>query len=507
MSNLTNTANVSLSQITSVLQNFRPVIAKRDEYENTLSQFDEIIDDSKEPLLVMVMGAFSTGKSTFINALVRKNIVATDAKPTTAIITKLCYGAAESVIVHYKDGSTVENPQVDFFELTRQTNTNSAKLDEIAYVERRIPLDMLKIITIIDSPGLNSIYEKHGITTQKFMKKADLIVWMFRADNALTAVEAEAIEKLPARLETIAIVNMMDNFNEDDGDEEEFLNDIRKKLKKKAKKVIGISSKYALEGALKNDAKKFAASNISEFYKTLKEDVFPNITTYKMNTIIDGLIGFLFDIAGNVEGEKNFVEELIKEDLNEYKLASHKFLEFENQLKSMVSPFYEYCLTSKDGVISKSFMATLYYTGILLNKDLDRGVRYAEEAAAQNDIAAIFILLTIYRENGDTEKCKYWFNKLLEHDGADVNYVVGTGYMTGKFGVAQNQQKALEYLKKSDMQGSAEGTYYLALSYLNGYGTTVNTIEGFNLLQKSEKLLCSDFCQAPIFGSFHPRAS
>ena len=53
-------------EITESLIKFRKILAARDEYEDSLDELDEIIKDSTEPLLVMVMGEFSTGKSTFI---------------------------------------------------------------------------------------------------------------------------------------------------------------------------------------------------------------------------------------------------------------------------------------------------------------------------------------------------------------------------------------------------------------------------------------------------------
>ena len=53
---------------------------------------DEIVANINSPMLIMVMGEFSTGKSTFINALVKRDIATVGAQPTTAVITKLSYG-------------------------------------------------------------------------------------------------------------------------------------------------------------------------------------------------------------------------------------------------------------------------------------------------------------------------------------------------------------------------------------------------------------------------------
>ena len=53
---------------------------------------------------VVVMGAFTTGKSTLINALVGKRILPESALPSTAILTFVQYGEDEDCVeVHYKD--------------------------------------------------------------------------------------------------------------------------------------------------------------------------------------------------------------------------------------------------------------------------------------------------------------------------------------------------------------------------------------------------------------------
>ena len=52
------------------------------------TSLQETVARLKSPLQVMVMGAFSTGKSSFVNALLGENVTAVEALPTTAVITK-----------------------------------------------------------------------------------------------------------------------------------------------------------------------------------------------------------------------------------------------------------------------------------------------------------------------------------------------------------------------------------------------------------------------------------
>lgn len=259
----------SFSDITKSLNKFKNIIANYDDYEDSLEELDEIIKDSMEPLLVMVMGEFSTGKSTFINALVGKKIVAVNATPTTAVIIKLCYGESDKVIVHYKDGSLKEKTIGDFNNITAENQIFSHRQDEISFVERCMPIDILKSISIIDSPGLNSLNQGHTIATRNFVDKADVVLWMFDANKPISQTEMTAMNRLRLRLKPIAIINKMDALNDDEDDATEFLDSIQQKLKDKVQRVIGISAKLAFMGKERGDERQLVASNIQEFYRLL----------------------------------------------------------------------------------------------------------------------------------------------------------------------------------------------------------------------------------------------
>ena len=55
-----------------------------------------------------LIGKFSSGKSTILNALIGENIFATNVDPETAVPAELSYSAEESFIACYPDGKRVE---------------------------------------------------------------------------------------------------------------------------------------------------------------------------------------------------------------------------------------------------------------------------------------------------------------------------------------------------------------------------------------------------------------
>lgn len=147
---------------------------------------------------VVVMGAFTTGKSTLINALVGKRILPESALPSTAILTFIQYGeAVDSVEVHFKDmtdedgnyvaGRVEKLSQEDFFKEYRYTNEDNREFIETGKVERfaivdyaimRCSLELMHNgVCIVDSPGL----EDKAVATElslSMAKQAQAIVYV-----------------------------------------------------------------------------------------------------------------------------------------------------------------------------------------------------------------------------------------------------------------------------------------------------------------------------------------
>ena len=54
--------------------------------------FESLQNKTKEPMQIAIIGQFSSGKSTFLNALLGQDILPTGITPTTSKVCKICYG-------------------------------------------------------------------------------------------------------------------------------------------------------------------------------------------------------------------------------------------------------------------------------------------------------------------------------------------------------------------------------------------------------------------------------
>src|SRR5678816_4575723 len=61
-------------------------------------------------------------------------------------------------------------------------------------VEIFLPVEPLRRVEIVDTPGLNSILPEHERVTRDFLQEADAIVWVFAIGQAAKATEKAALE-------------------------------------------------------------------------------------------------------------------------------------------------------------------------------------------------------------------------------------------------------------------------------------------------------------------------
>jgi GTPase SAR1 family protein len=114
--------------------------------------------------LMVVVGEVKVGKSSFINALLREEICAVAPEPCTASIQELVFGAQ------------------------REVTTLGQAWDRVY-----LPKEVLREISIVDTPGTNSIVRDHSTITQNYIPHSDLVVFVFSAANPHTQTAWELL--------------------------------------------------------------------------------------------------------------------------------------------------------------------------------------------------------------------------------------------------------------------------------------------------------------------------
>lgn len=157
---------------------------------------------------VAVVGDFSKGKSTLLNALVGEKIQPVRATPCSGTVTILKYGSKRRVICHYKNGCKEEISPEEYKEkaaISKKAASGSIA-DEIAKSEiAEIVFEHPELelcsngVEIIDTPGLNE-QEERTLATQQVLKTADAVIFLTNANNVLPQTEKKLLLDLKKEL-------------------------------------------------------------------------------------------------------------------------------------------------------------------------------------------------------------------------------------------------------------------------------------------------------------------
>ena len=157
---------------------------------------------------VAVVGEFSTGKSTLLNALLGEEIQPVRDIPCSGNVTILKYGSQRRVICRYKNGLEEEIPPAQYQEKASisEEAAYGSYADEIAKSEiaeivfEHPELELCRYgVEIIDSPGLNEQAER-TLITQQVLKTTDAVIFLTHAQNTLTEKERELLLYLKKEL-------------------------------------------------------------------------------------------------------------------------------------------------------------------------------------------------------------------------------------------------------------------------------------------------------------------
>ena len=186
---------MELQKMTTIAQSlgFNDLMAEL----NALAQRQE---QENCPLILPLVGEFSSGKTTLINALTDSKKLETATKPTTATIYQIHFGSESChATVYYEDGKHIEVE--DIAELKNDA-INDATIVDVYDTSNKVPSTTI----LVDTPGLSSPDPRHKQTLVDFLPQADAILLVSDINQQITRSITDFIKTMSLAKRQIFLV-------------------------------------------------------------------------------------------------------------------------------------------------------------------------------------------------------------------------------------------------------------------------------------------------------------
>jgi small GTP-binding protein len=170
----------------------------------------DVVRDLREMFfLVVIIGEFNAGKSTFVNALLGDDVLPTGITPTTEMIELIRHSPTANLKPITRDESIRE---------WAHPNTGG---DGVA---------------IVDTPGTGSVFQRHEKVAKDFLHRSDLVIFLLSAKRAFAETERLYMEMAKNfGKKMILVVNQIDLLQPNEQAQ------VRRFIEQQVKEYLGIS--------------------------------------------------------------------------------------------------------------------------------------------------------------------------------------------------------------------------------------------------------------------------
>lgn len=153
-------ARAALATERALLRDLQALLVRADVRGDAETALRDAADDLDGLFLLVVVGEFNAGKSSLINALLGAEVMEEGVTPTTDRVTLVQHGAE----------ARLEERSGDLANATH-------------------PAARLQDLVLVDTPGTNAVVARHQELTERFVPRADMVLFVTSADRPFTQSE------------------------------------------------------------------------------------------------------------------------------------------------------------------------------------------------------------------------------------------------------------------------------------------------------------------------------
>ncbi|HEX8265326.1 MAG TPA: dynamin family protein [Pyrinomonadaceae bacterium] len=343
-------------------------------HDEDARRLSDILAGIDELFLLVIVGEFNSGKSSFINALFGQKARVEGPVPVDDRIT----------IMHY--GDEPSERQITPF-----------------VIEQRLPIEFLRDIAIVDTPGTNSVIKAHQEVTEDFIPRADLVLFTTSIDRPLTESERQFLSYIQEWGKKIVII-----LNKIDTKEEAEIIEVMEFVDSKCREMLGfkplifpIAAKLAFNAKLGGNPRDWTRSR----FEALEDYIFNTLSEReRLQLKLLSPLDSANTVAEKLQAEYSGKLDLISED-------TIKIQRIEEQLEAARTE------------MQANFQKFILKVDALVGEMRDRGVDFLD----RNIRVRNFNLLrseTKFREEFEREVLAQWQEKLDQTVNESVDWLV-----------------------------------------------------------------------------------
>ena len=254
---------------------------------------------------LVVVGRFSRGKSSLMNAVLGHDWLPTGLVPLTSVITTVTYGTKPEVVLEYQDRGFRSKIELNALpdHITQAGNPGNVKKIKVAEVH--LPAEILRRgFFFVDTPGLGSPIAENTRTTESFLPEADAFLLVTGYESPLSDDEARFLRSVSNSGRRVFIVlNKQDTVDPEQRSQAlKYLEDqLRTLFERDVPTIFSISARDGLAAKKKQDSQLLDASGLPRLEDALVRFLLSEKSGEFMLQMCNRVADLILDLGGSSE--------------------------------------------------------------------------------------------------------------------------------------------------------------------------------------------------------------
>jgi len=283
---------------------------------------------------IAVVGQFKSGKSSFLNCLLGRDLLPVGVLPATAVITRMRFGPAERMIVRFQDGRAEEIILEKLSEfVTEQSNPENSK--QVSLVDLELPsLEPFRGMRLVDTPGLGSIFIHNTETSLNWLPRIGLAIMAIGIERPLSENDLELLKELSRHTPEIIILLTKADLvtTEQVAEVLDFTRNLLQKNLERKFSIFPFSNRPDHSSLEQNLREHLLADFVGK-----SEEKFRRILAHKLQSLIQECHNYLdlaLQAAGADQQSRQELEQLLSGETRRLDQIKYELLLLSNDLKS-----------------------------------------------------------------------------------------------------------------------------------------------------------------------------